>query len=103
MIALSMVLRSHPMSLGGVFMMLSCLVMRVFCHVDVLWNRYLDSLNPVQVMNHSSEPPAQAGVNYSSASRQLPRARVTIYGHVAQYDRGSLPEECSTSAPWRSS
>jgi hypothetical protein len=27
MIALSMVLRSHPMSLGGVFMMLSCLVM----------------------------------------------------------------------------
>ena len=49
------------------------------------------------------EPPAQAGVDYSSASRQLPRARVTIYGHVAQYDRGSLPEECSTSAPWRSS
>src|ERR1039457_2655046 len=52
MIALSMVLRGHPMSLGGVFMMLSCLVMRVFCHVDVLWNRYFDSLNPEQVMNH---------------------------------------------------
>ena len=47
------------------------------------------------------EPPAQAGIDYSSASRQLPRARVTIYGHVAQYGRGSLPEECSTSAPWR--
>jgi hypothetical protein len=45
------------------------------------------------------EPPAQAGVDYSSASRQLPRARVTMYGHVAQYGRGSLPEECSTSAP----
>src|ERR1022692_4299248 len=33
MIALSMVLRSHPMSLGGVLMMLSCFVMRVFWHV----------------------------------------------------------------------
>jgi hypothetical protein len=52
MIALSMTLRGHPMSLGGVFMMLSCFVMRVFCHIDVLWNRYFDSLNPVQVMNH---------------------------------------------------
>jgi hypothetical protein len=35
MIALSMVLRSHPMSLGGVLMMLSCFVMRVFCHVKI--------------------------------------------------------------------
>src|ERR1035441_5198236 len=61
MIALSMVLRSHTMSLGGVFMMLSCLVMRVFCHVDVLWNRYFDSLNPVQVMNHSSSHPLRPG------------------------------------------
>ena len=26
--------------------------MRVFCHVDVLWNRYFDSLIPMQVMNH---------------------------------------------------
>src|ERR1035441_4906532 len=52
MIALSMVLRGRTMSLGGVFMMLSCFVMRVFCHVDVLWNRYFDSLTPVQVMNH---------------------------------------------------
>src|SRR5450756_1131082 len=52
MIALSMVLRGHPMSLGGVFMMLSCFVVRVFWHVDVLWNRYSDSLNFVQAMNH---------------------------------------------------
>jgi hypothetical protein len=49
------------------------------------------------------EPPAQAGGDYSSASRQLPRARVIMYGHVAQYGRGSLPEECSTFAPWHSS
>src|ERR1019366_842734 len=62
MIALSMVLRGHPMSLGGVFMMLSCLVMRVFCHVDVLWNRYFDSLNPMQVMNHSSSHPLRPGL-----------------------------------------
>src|ERR1019366_9267606 len=33
MIALSMVLRGHTMSLGGIFMMLRCFVMRVFCHV----------------------------------------------------------------------
>ena len=98
-----MVLRSHPMSLGGVFMMLSCLVMRVLCHVDVLSNRYFDSLNPLANYEPFIEPPAQAGGDYSSASRQLPRARVTIYGHVAQYGRGSLPKECSTSAPWRSS
>ena len=52
MIALSMVLRGHTMSLGGIFMMLRCFVMRVFCHVDVLWNRYFDPLNPKQVMNH---------------------------------------------------
>jgi hypothetical protein len=52
MIALSMVLRSHPMSLGGVLMMLSCFVMRVFCHVDLLRNRYFNSPNPMQVMNH---------------------------------------------------
>ena len=52
MIALSMVLRGHTMSLGGIFMMLRCFVMCVFCHVDVLWNRYFDSLNPKQVMNH---------------------------------------------------
>ena len=45
-------LRSHTMSLGGVFMMLSCFVMRVFCHVDVLWNRYFDSVNTKQFMNH---------------------------------------------------
>jgi hypothetical protein len=45
------VLRSHTMSLGGVFMMLSCFDMRVFCHVDILWNRYFDSLNPLHVMN----------------------------------------------------
>src|ERR1019366_7429334 len=51
MIALSVVLRSHTMSLGGVFMMLSCFDMRVFCHVDILWNRYFDSLNPLHVMN----------------------------------------------------
>jgi hypothetical protein len=61
MIALSMVLRSHPMSLGGVFMMLSCLVMRVLCHVDVLSNRYFDSLNPLQIMNHSSSHPLRPG------------------------------------------
>src|ERR1019366_7081968 len=96
MIALSMVLRSHPMSLGGVFMMLSCLVMRVLClGIDIS-----TLLNPLQVMNHASSHPAQAGVDYSSASRQLPRARVIIYGHVAQYGRRSLPEECSTSAQW---
>src|ERR1035437_7715035 len=35
--------------------------MRVFCHVDVLWNRYFDSLNPVQVMNHSSSHPLRPG------------------------------------------
>src|ERR1022692_4552197 len=45
MIALSMVLRGRTMSLGGVFMMLSCFVMCVFCHMRVLWNRYFDSLN----------------------------------------------------------
>src|ERR1017187_7249142 len=45
MIALSMVLRGRTMSLGGVFMMLSCFVMCVFCHMGVLWNRYFDSLN----------------------------------------------------------
>src|ERR1035437_5445959 len=74
MIALSMVLRSHPMSLGGVFMMLSCLVMRVLClGIDIS-----TLLNPLQVMNHASSHPAQAGVDYSSASRQLPRARVII-------------------------
>ena len=51
MIALSMVLRCHTMSLGGIFMLLRCFVMCVFCHVDVLWNRYFVSLNPKQVMN----------------------------------------------------
>jgi hypothetical protein len=45
MIALSMVLRGRTMSLGGVFMMLSCFVMCVFCHMRVLRNRYFDSLN----------------------------------------------------------
>jgi hypothetical protein len=49
------------------------------------------------------EPHAQAGGDYSNASRQLPGARATKYRHVAQYGRGSLPEECSTSAPWHSS
>src|ERR1019366_10526801 len=39
------VLRGRTMSLGGVFMMLSCFVMCVFCHMRVLWNRYFDSLN----------------------------------------------------------
>src|ERR1017187_7572610 len=78
MIALSMVLRSHTMSLGGVFMMLSCLVMRVFCHVDVLWNRYFDSLNPVQVMNHSSSHPLRPG-SITPVPAKLPRAPVTIH------------------------
>src|ERR1035441_4301130 len=103
MIALSVVLRSHPMSLGGVFMMLSCLVMRVFCHLDVLWESIFRLFEPHASYEPFIEPPAQAGVDYSSASRQLPRARVTMYGHVAKSGRGSLPDECSTSVPWRSS
>ena len=37
MIALSMVLRSHTMSLGGVFTLLSCFVTRVFAIMEVLW------------------------------------------------------------------
>jgi hypothetical protein len=52
MIALSMVLRGGTMSLGGVFMMFSCFVMCVFWHVNILSNRYVDSLTPEQVMNH---------------------------------------------------
>src|SRR5579864_5164324 len=52
MIALTMVLRGRTMRFGRVFMMLSCFVMCVFCHVDLLWNRYFDSLNAVHVMNH---------------------------------------------------
>ena len=46
-IALSMVLRGHTMSLGSAFMMLSCFVMRVFCHVDILFgiDISIDSLN----------------------------------------------------------
>jgi len=47
MIALSMVLRGHTMSLGSAFMMLSCFVMRVFCHVDILFgiDISIDSVN----------------------------------------------------------
>jgi hypothetical protein len=52
MIALSMVLRGHPMSLGGVFMKLSCFVMRVFCHSRCPLESIFDSPNTEQVMNH---------------------------------------------------
>src|ERR1039458_947929 len=52
MIALSMVLRGHPMSLGGVFMMLSCFVMRVFWHSRCPLESIFDSPNTEQVMNH---------------------------------------------------
>src|ERR1035437_2026597 len=81
MIALSMVLRSHPMSLGGVFMMLSCLVMRVFCHVDLLWSRYFDSLNPMQVMNHSSSHPLRPGSITPALPANFPRTRDIIAQH----------------------
>jgi hypothetical protein len=57
MIALSMVLRSHPMSLGGVFMMLSCLVMRVFCHVDVLLESIFRLFKPRASYEPFIEPP----------------------------------------------
>jgi hypothetical protein len=40
------------MSLGGVFMMLSCFVMRVFCHNRCPLESIFDSLNTKQVMNH---------------------------------------------------
>jgi hypothetical protein len=84
-------------------MMLSCLVMRVLCHVDVLWESTFRLFKPHASYELFIEPSAQVGVDYSSASRQLPRARVTMYGHVAKYGRGSLPDERSTSVPWRSS
>src|ERR1017187_6387339 len=63
MIAFSMVLRGHPMSLGGVFMMLSCFVMRVFCHVGYpLESIFRLSKTPMQVMNH-----------WTSKGRYLPK------------------------------
>src|ERR1019366_5564808 len=81
MIALSMVLRGRTMSLGGVFMMFSCFVMCVFCHMGVLWNRYFDSLNQEflyrLLVSDSILPPASlavVGTQFVSCASTEPKA-----------------------------
>src|ERR1017187_8779636 len=79
MIALSMVLRGHTMSLGGIFMMLRCFVMRVFCHVDVLLesmfrlSKSQASYEPLDVIVRSSLPGRMAHSAITSPRVSLSR------------------------------
>src|ERR1035437_6229377 len=79
MIALSMVLRNHPMSLGCVLMMLSCFVMRVFGHVDLLLKSIFQlsklraSYEPLNVIVRSSLPGRMAHSAITSLRVSLAR------------------------------
>src|ERR1039458_608227 len=53
-------------------------------------------LNPLQVMNHASSHPAQAGGRLLQRFPPTsPRTRDHIWSCGLRYGRGSLPEECS--------
>src|ERR1035437_8377888 len=96
MIALSMVLSSHTMSLGGVFMMLGCFVMCVFWHVDILnWNRYFDSLIPEQVMNHSTYRPLMRHRSSQSPFTGHEKDRMSLAGIFPSGWRPSGWRRCS--------